>query len=226
MPSAWVDWREFGPTEGEDLVVVQAKASQLAMPLLGQAMFSPLLAQRYLGPSSVRSVLLCTASDEDLAPLAIEHGVEVVVQPEFGHARPWRLGADRTALAAWAEHEGGEAIFDFPLTHPRPGASGQTAHLVLLPDRPSRVRTLGRGTILDADCRVAGERVVVVTATGRGLGMSALGQAWCCARLLELHHEPASVRSVVLAVRDDEAIGKLASEMGIEVVVAKCPPVA
>ncbi len=133
-PSVWVDWREFGPIDGEDIVVVQAKASRLAMPLLGQAMFSPRLAPRYLGPASVRSVLLCTASDEDLAPFAIEHGVDVVVQPEFGHARPWRLGADRTALAAWAEQEGGEAMFDFQLTPARPGASGQTAHLVLLPD--------------------------------------------------------------------------------------------
>jgi len=166
-------------------------------------------------------VLLCTASDEDLVPLAAEHGVEVVVQPEFGHPRPWRLGAKRIALAAWAEHEGGEAMFDFQLTPARQGASGQTAHLVLLPDRPSRVRTTGRGTILDADCPVAGERVVVVTASGRGLGMYGLGQAWCSARLLELYHEPASVRSVVLATRGDEAIGKLASDVGIEVVVAK-----
>src|SRR5947208_1135441 len=57
-PSAWLeDWRAFGPTEGRDLIVVQAKASALAMPLLGQSVFSAQLARDYLQPASVRSVL-------------------------------------------------------------------------------------------------------------------------------------------------------------------------
>lgn len=108
QPSAWVDdCRDFGPTDGEDLIVVQAKASRLAMPLLGQAIFSPILARSNLHPASVRSVLLCTGSDDDLAPIAAEHGVEVIVSlrsdtPGRGGSRPtgqhWSLGPSR-----WAE---------------------------------------------------------------------------------------------------------------------------
>jgi hypothetical protein len=70
--------------EGEDVIVVQAKASRLGMYLMGQALFSAELVRRF-EPASVRSVALCTADDSALRPLLTPYPhVEVVVMPEFG----------------------------------------------------------------------------------------------------------------------------------------------
>ena len=217
-PKADVPWRDFGDTRGEHLIVVQAKASQLAMPLLGQAVFSAFLAKSYLAPASVDSVLLCTASDDDLAPLATESGVEVVVQPALAPTRSGERPPNRRALLSWVERAKGEVILDFPLTRPRTGAAGQVAHAVVLPDRPRRSALAG-STPSRADMTLAGEHVTVVNAyaPSEGFGMYALGRAWSCARLLELHHRPASVRSVLLVGRGDAAIGRLATQVGVEV---------
>ena len=54
--------------EGEDVIVVQAKASRLGMYLMGQTLFSAELIRRF-NPASVRSVALCTEDDSVLRPL-------------------------------------------------------------------------------------------------------------------------------------------------------------
>ena len=59
---------------GKDIVVVQTKASWLGMYLMGQAVFSPKLMERFM-PSSIRSVAICIRSDEVLEPLLKETGV-------------------------------------------------------------------------------------------------------------------------------------------------------
>lgn len=64
--------------EGEDVIVVQAKASRLGMYLMGQAVFSPALLKHFK-PASVRSVLLCTQDDSELRPLLAPFEIEVVV---------------------------------------------------------------------------------------------------------------------------------------------------
>jgi hypothetical protein len=67
---------------GEDVIVVQAKASRLGMYLAGQAILSARLVAS-LGARSVRSVALCTADDSALRPLLGQfEGVEVVVAPK------------------------------------------------------------------------------------------------------------------------------------------------
>ena len=70
----WSDVR----LEGEDIIVVQTKASRLGMYLLGQAVFSAELAKRF-NPKSIRSVAICSQDDSVLRPLADAYGVEVVV---------------------------------------------------------------------------------------------------------------------------------------------------
>lgn len=72
---------------GQDVIVVQAKASRIGMYLLGQSYFSRLLVER-LGPESVRSVALCTEDDAVLRPLAEGHRIEVVVMGEFSARVP------------------------------------------------------------------------------------------------------------------------------------------
>jgi len=67
--------------EGKDVVVVQTKAGRLGMHLLGQALFSSHLMQRF-GPRSVLSVALCGQDDAVLRPVFEEYrGMKVVVCP-------------------------------------------------------------------------------------------------------------------------------------------------
>jgi hypothetical protein len=71
-------WREVS-IAGQDVIVVQAKASRLGMYLMGQAVFSAELIKR-LNPASVRSVALCIADDSELRPLLLKFpNIEVVV---------------------------------------------------------------------------------------------------------------------------------------------------
>ena len=79
-PKKQVHWKELS-VSGKDVIVVQAKAKRLGMPLMGQALFSAELMKR-LGPRSVRSVALCRLDDEVLRPLLESFpGLEVVVVP-------------------------------------------------------------------------------------------------------------------------------------------------
>jgi hypothetical protein len=73
--------------EGKDIIVIQAKASRLGMYLLGQAVFSARLMERF-HPASIRSVAICTKGDAVLEPLAREYGVEVVIYPAAHQVLP------------------------------------------------------------------------------------------------------------------------------------------
>ena len=80
-PNAVVHWRDVD-IEGQDVIVIQAKAHRLGMYLMGQALFSRDLVRRF-NPKSVRSVALCKKDDSVLRPLLESYeGLEVVVVPE------------------------------------------------------------------------------------------------------------------------------------------------
>jgi hypothetical protein len=66
--------------EGKNIIVVQTKVGRLGMYLLGQALFSARLMERFR-PVSIRSVAICTKGDAVLEPLAKEYGIEVVIYP-------------------------------------------------------------------------------------------------------------------------------------------------
>ena len=66
--------------EGRDIIVVQTKRGRLGMYLMGQALFSRELMERF-DPRSIRSVALCEAHDSVLSPLLEKHGIEIVLYP-------------------------------------------------------------------------------------------------------------------------------------------------
>jgi hypothetical protein len=69
------------PLEGQEVVIIQAKASRLGMYLMGQAVFSVELVRRFR-PASIRSIALCTKDDSELHPLLTPFPeVEVRVMP-------------------------------------------------------------------------------------------------------------------------------------------------
>jgi len=79
-PHEQVHWREIS-LEGQNVIVVQAKAHRLGMYLMGQALFSAQLVRRF-HPKSVRSVALCAQDDDVLRPLLERYkGLEVIVVP-------------------------------------------------------------------------------------------------------------------------------------------------
>ena len=85
-PNEVVHWRDVD-IEGQDVIVIQAKAHRLGMYLMGQALFSRDLVWRF-NPKSVRSVALCMKDDSVLRPmLEAFEGLEVVVVPPANEAR-------------------------------------------------------------------------------------------------------------------------------------------
>jgi hypothetical protein len=68
--------------DGQDVIVVQTKASRLGMSVMGQAVFSIELVKRHFKPRSVRAVIVCTGRDKVLEALLLSHtDVEVWIAP-------------------------------------------------------------------------------------------------------------------------------------------------
>ncbi|MDA0919172.1 MAG: hypothetical protein O2945_08885 [Planctomycetota bacterium] len=66
----------------QDIISVQTKASRLGMSVMGQALFSLHLLERF-NPRSIKSVALCSRTDSVLAPIFEQYpNMEVVVCPE------------------------------------------------------------------------------------------------------------------------------------------------
>ena len=68
---------------GKHVIVVQTKAANLGMNLLGQTLFSQLLVYRNFEPDHVDAVALCKGDDDVLHELALTFpDVQVVVSPD------------------------------------------------------------------------------------------------------------------------------------------------
>lgn len=66
----------------QDIISVQTKASRLGMNVMGQALFSLHLLERF-NPRSIKSVALCSRTDSVLAPIFEQYpNMKVVVCPE------------------------------------------------------------------------------------------------------------------------------------------------
>jgi hypothetical protein len=86
--------------EGQDVIVVQTKASRLGMYLMGQALFSAQLMQGF-NPRSVESVALVTQDDSVLRPLLEQYpGMRVVICPPEGRATTGALLDHKTVSAS------------------------------------------------------------------------------------------------------------------------------
>lgn len=64
--------------KGKDIIILQTKANRLGMNLIGQAVISKRLMERF-EPKSIRSVAICSEGDSVLEPLLPEYGVELVI---------------------------------------------------------------------------------------------------------------------------------------------------
>lgn len=64
--------------KGKDIIILQTKANRLGMNLMGQAIVSKKLMERF-EPNSIRSVAICTEGDSVLEPLLKDYGIELVI---------------------------------------------------------------------------------------------------------------------------------------------------
>jgi hypothetical protein len=182
--------------DGQDIVIIQAKATPLNAHVFGQALLSQDLIQMRWSPKSIRSVLLCTADDPDLRPITNEFpGVEI-------HIRQGMTGSF--------------TLSRLPITEVRHQVRSRNPFL-------AGVRLSGRFAIegilvpgLDpADRRplhevVAGNHVTTVHSEKRSgkpaiIGMYIAGEVIMAQKLLS-QLGAASVDSLLLG-RDDQAVG-------------------
>lgn len=64
--------------KGKDIIVAQTKAKRLGMYLMGQALFSKHLMEKF-EPASIRSVAICVKGDEVWEPSLKRYDIELVV---------------------------------------------------------------------------------------------------------------------------------------------------
>jgi hypothetical protein len=63
---------------GKDIIVLQTKANRLGMNLMGQAIVSKKLMEKF-EPKSIRSIAICSEGDSVLEQYLAEYGIELVV---------------------------------------------------------------------------------------------------------------------------------------------------
>ena len=66
--------------KGKNIIVLQTKANRLGMNLMGQAIISKKLMERF-EPNSIRSVAVGTEGDSVLEPILKDYGIELVIYP-------------------------------------------------------------------------------------------------------------------------------------------------
>jgi len=64
--------------KGKDIIVLQTKANRLGMNLMGQAIVSTKLMEKF-EPKSIRSIAICSEGDSVLEQYLAEYGIELVV---------------------------------------------------------------------------------------------------------------------------------------------------
>ena len=67
--------------EGKDVVAIQTKGIRLSMGLMGQALFSRDLLERY-NPRSIQSVAICASGDALLEEIAKKYDIKIVIIPD------------------------------------------------------------------------------------------------------------------------------------------------
>jgi hypothetical protein len=184
--------REKRSLDGEDVVVIQTKATRLNPAIFGQALLSPELIRMRWTPRSIRSVLLCTADDPQLRPYvdAFPQVETHVVEPSRDHG--FHLKRVPGAAQHVADQLGGALIAPAFLTR-RFKIDG-----IVVPEVPDAT---GR-PLPDL---VAGRDAVAVHAAPGAPGMYRAGEI-VLAPLVLTEMGAASVRSILLRGRTDQAI--------------------
>jgi hypothetical protein len=184
--------------DGEDIVIIQTKATPLNPHVFGQALLSQDLIQMRWSPNSIRSVLLCTADDPDLRAVTNTFSdVEIHIR----RGRRGSFGLRRLPADEVRRHVSNRGTFVAPIQLTRRFA----IEGILVPDpgiadhRPIREM-------------VAGQHVTTVHSEKRDgkpaiTGMYIAGEVIAAQKLLT-QMGAASADSLLLCRWEDQAVGQ------------------
>lgn len=201
--------------DGEKVVTIHTNTGKLSAPLLGQALFSPLLLMKR-GAQPIETVAICGEDAPKLRSIAEnDYKINVVVTPN----------AKQTALTG--RKPGTSEVRGYWETHWKPkGAS--LIESCQLPDGcgPEAIDGLivmdGRRqhewSVELANSRIAGKQTYVVHADPRAksrYNFWLLGASLFLADIVRQQFTPSSVEPIVLTSRRDDLLGPLAQQFGI-----------
>ena len=174
--------RERRCLDGEDVLVIQTKATRLNAAVYGQALLSPELIRTRWTPRRIRSVLLCTADDPELRPyVEAIGGIEVhLVEPR--RDRGFWLARVPGAVTPVAERLGGCAVAPAQLSS-RLRIDGVVIPDVLeaegrpLPDLIADRKVVAVHSTPGAPCMYLAGGVVLAAAILRTMGVSSVHSA-------------------------------------------------
>jgi hypothetical protein len=184
--------------DGEDIVIIQTKAKRLGPHLFGQALLSQDLIQMRWSPNRVRSVLLCTEDDPELRAVTDKFpSVKIhIMRGATGPFTRTRLPADQVKQRLRSR---GTFIQPFRLT------KYFAIDGLLVPGIDTADRRPAREV-------VAGKHVTTVHSEKRDgqpaiIGMYISGEVIAAQEMVK-QMGAASVDSLVLCRRDDQAVGQ------------------
>jgi hypothetical protein len=184
--------------DDEDVVVIQTKATRLNPYVFGQGLFSADLIRLRWRPRSVRSVVICAEDDPDLRPVCETYpDLEVVaIEPD---RRAW-FRLTRVPGAALLVHRF------------TPGNLIAPARLTSRFQIDGLISNHQPGLVSGVVTDVAGQHVVTVHSYRHSLGMWIAGEVLIAQGLL-VAGGCASVRSIVVVGRGDEAVASVLSRV-------------
>lgn len=203
----------WGVMREHSVVCVQAKRKRLGPRLLGQALFSRGLLEAQ-GVTVLRTIASCCATHPELAAIAAELGVEVIVDPEVGAGPEPFLLTPHPAREAYLKslEAGGASVHrGFPRSSPK---GLQVEALVVRGARPAGPLT-GWADLEGLD-------VTVVATTDQRACMYSLGVGVFMRAVAE--HHGANAEAVVIAKAGDSALQELlAHHPGVRVELIPVP---
>jgi hypothetical protein len=200
---------------GEKVITIHTNTGKLSAPLLGQALFSPLLVMKR-GAQPVETVAICGEDAPHLRRIAEDdYKINVVVTPNAKQtALTGRKPGTTEVRNYWESHwkpKGASLIESCQL----PDGCGPEAidGLIVLDGRRQH-----EWSVVLSNSRIAGKQTYAVHADPRAksrYSLGLLGASLFLADVVRQLFTPASVEPIVLTSRRDDMLGPLAQQFGI-----------
>ncbi len=234
---------QYEPTlQDQHVIVVQAKANRLGMPLMGQTLFSGMLVKQNFNPGPLMSVALCKEKNPELHRLlkrvAKRIGIDdirVEVVPESFQERKWPEQYETPMIDwYWKNKLGrkGQLFHEFQVPD-KTDTKGRLVNcaLILPKSKPERINWSAKSDSYHKSIyKSLNNREVTIVHTEKKLkrlGMSVMGKALFSAILVKQKFRTGRIRSVALCSNNDSALYPLLKEasekVGIDMEVVVVP---